>query len=111
MLPVLKPDIWVYALIRRAQIGTAYATLARKGDADGGAVLVKVLTPDRQATLYVPIRNMDGERIWLAKGPLDEREIDGLIGKRVHTDPDIWVVEIEDREGRHFLGEPVEGQT
>ena len=23
-------------------------------------------------------------------------------------DPDIWVVEIEDREGRHFLIEPVE---
>ncbi len=111
VIPVLKPNIWVYALIRRAQIGAAYATLARKGDADGGAVLVKVLTLDGQAKLYVPIRDMDGERIWLPKGPMPEHEIDVLISKRVHTDPDIWVVEIEDRKGRHFIGEPVEDEA
>ena len=107
MLPVLKPNIWVYALIRRAQIAATFATLARKGDADGGAVLVKVLTLDGKATLYIPIRNMDGERVWLPKGPLEERSIDEIIGKRVKSDPDIWVVEIEDRKGRHFIGETV----
>ena len=108
MLPVLKPSIWVYALIRRAQIGSAYATLARKGDADGGAVLVKVITLDGQAVLYTPMRNMQGERIWLASDARLEAEIDEMIGKRVKTDPDLWVVEIEDRHGRHFIEEKVE---
>jgi len=27
---------------------------------------------------------------------------------RIDDDPDIWIVEIEDREGRHFLTEPIE---
>ncbi len=108
MIPALKPSVWVYALIRRAQIGAAFAALVRKGDADGGAVLVKVCTLDGQAVLYRPISNFDGERVWLPKGPMCEREIDRLIGKRVATDPDVWVVEIEDKQGRHFLTEPIE---
>jgi len=108
MMPSLKTSIWAYALLRRAASGGAYATLARKGDGDAGAVLVKVLTLDGNAVLYRPIRNLDGERVWLPKGPLTEPEIDALIGGRVKTDPDLWVVEIEDRKGRHFLTEPVE---
>ncbi|MCF6274720.1 MAG: DUF1491 family protein [Robiginitomaculum sp.] len=110
MMPTLKPSIWVYALIRRAQVETAYATLARKGDGDGGAVLVKVCTLDGNAVLYRPIRNINGERVWLPKGPLPEREIDEMIGNRVKTDPDLWVVEIEDKQGRHFLTEPIESE-
>ena len=108
MMPNLKPSIWVYALIRRAQVGTAYATLARKGDGDAGAVLVKVCTLDGNAVLYRPIRNFAGARVWLPMGPLDEREIDAIIGKRVKNDPDLWVVEIEDKQGRHFLTEDIE---
>lgn len=110
MMPALKTSIWAYALIRRAEIGGAYAMLALKGDGDAGAVLVKICTLDGQAVLYRPIRNMSGERIWLPKGPLPEREIDAMINKRKNTDPDIWVVEIEDKQGRHFLTEPVEEQ-
>jgi len=110
MMPVLKPSVWVYALIRRAEIGAAFAALVRKGDPDGGAVLVKVCTLDGDAVLYRPIRNFDGDRVWLPKGPVCEREIDQLIGKRVKTDPDVWVVEIEDKQGRHFLTEPVEAE-
>ncbi len=108
MFPTLKPSLWVYALIRRAQIATAFAVLARKGDADGGAVLVKVNTLDGQAVLYVPMRNMEGERVWMPSASKPEAEIDAMIGKRVKTDPDLWVVEIEDRHGRHFIEEKVE---
>ncbi len=108
MMPVLKPSIWVYALIRRAQSEAAFATLARKGDGDAGAVLVKVSTLDGNAVLYRPIRNLSGERVWLPKGPLSERDIDEIIAHRVKTDPDLWVIEIEDKQGRHFLTEPVE---
>ena len=54
------------------------------------------------------IRNMSGERVWLPKGPAQEREIDEYMNGRVDDDPDLWIVEIEDRQGRHFLTEPVE---
>ena len=110
MMPAVKSSIWAYALIRRAEIGGAYAFLVQRGDGDAGAVLVKICTLDGQALLYRPIRNMSGERVWLPKGPMREQDIDNLIAKRRTTDPDIWVIEIEDKQGRHFLTEPVEGQ-
>jgi hypothetical protein len=108
----LKTHIWAAALIRRAEIAGAFAAVARKGDADGGAVLVKVATLDGRARLYAPARDGEGMRIWLdlSAGTLgeDEQKVDAHARKRAETDPDLWVVEIEDKQGRHFLLERVE---
>ena len=108
MFGSVKTSFWAPALIRRAQSGGAYASVVFKGDPDAGAALIKVRTLDGNAVLYRPMRDMSGERIWLPKGPLDEAEIDQDIEKRRNTDPDLWVIEVEDREGRHFLTEKVE---
>jgi len=104
----LKTKIWAAALIRRAEIGGAFAAVVRKGDGDAGACLVKIRRPNGTATLYRPMRNMAGQRIWLAKGPESEDNIDHAINTRIDTDPDLWVLEIEDPHGRHFLTEPIE---
>ena len=106
----LKTSVWAPALIRRAQSAGAYATVLYKGDPDAGVALIKVRTLDEQAILYWPVRNMDGERVWLSKGPAVENEIDATIAMRLDTDPDLWVIEVEDRKGRHFLTETVEGE-
>lgn len=108
MMAALKTSIWAQALIRRAEVGGAYAMLLQRGDVDAGAALIKVCTLDGQAVLYRPIRNMSGARVWLPKGPLSETEIDAVVTGRKKTDPDLWVIEIEDKQGRHFLTEPVE---
>jgi hypothetical protein len=105
----LRTEIWASALLRRAQVGGAMALLSKRGDRDGGAVLVKVATLDGKAVLYAPARNGEGERVYLKLGLApEEREVDAAIAKRAAQDPDLWVVEIEDRQGRHFLTEPVE---
>ncbi len=104
----LKTEIWAAALIRRAETGGAFACVARKGDTDAGASLIKVRLLDGRAVLYRSMQDMDGNRIWLPKGPSDEGEIDSMITKRLDRDPDLWVIEIDDRQGRHFLTEPVE---
>jgi hypothetical protein len=85
----LSTDIWIGALIRRAELEGAYATVIRKGDPKAGAVLVKAL--DRRAGV----------------AHLYEAALDNYIDRAVRFDPDIWVVEIDDRAGRHFLTEPV----
>lgn len=107
----LKTGIWAAALIRRAEVGGAFATVARKGDADAGAVLVKVSTLDGRAHLYAPAQDGEGERIWLdlSAGQLgvEAAAVDAYAARRAATDPDLWIVEIEDRAGRHFLTEPV----
>ena len=108
MTPQLKADFWTAALIRRAESAGAFAAVVKRGDKDAGACLVKVRWLNGQAVLYRPIRNMSGERVWLPKGPAQERDIDEYMNGRVDDDPDLWIVEIEDRQGRHFLTEPVE---
>ena len=103
--PRLKTEIRVSAHLRRAQAAGAFATIARRGDPDAGAVAVKLYLGGRSARLYIQSRDMDGNAIW--REPLDdvvdERQVDAWIEKEANIDPDIWVVEIEDREGRAFL--------
>jgi hypothetical protein len=108
----LKTWIWAKALVRRAEVGGAFATIARRGDSDAGAVLVKVSVTRGKARLYAPAQNGEGERIWLnlSNGPLGDEEVavDAYVSKRAGTDPDLWMIEIEDRQGRTFLTEPVD---
>ena len=108
MFERLKTSIWASALIRRAETGGAFASILYKGDPDSGAALVKIRCLDGTAILYWPAQNMSGVRSWVPKGPMDEDEIDAAIAKRIDTDADLWVVEIEDRKRRHFLTEAVE---
>jgi hypothetical protein len=107
---LLSSDIWVYALIRRAEQGGAFPVIVRKGDARAGAVLVKSLNRRTGETrLYIEATRGDGERVWMQPtGSDSEPEIDAYIERAARIDPDIWVVEIEDTEGRHFLTETVE---
>lgn len=108
----LKTEIWALALLRRAVVAGAAGYVARRGDADAGAVLVKVATLDGRARLYSPARTMTGERVFVALSEAiagaDERSVDAYARGRADRDPDLWIIEIEDRAGRHFLTEPVE---
>ncbi len=104
--------LWVDALIRRVQVAGAAAFVVQKGDHDRGDVLIKVSDLHGGARAYVPRTSMDGERIFsdlrLQGVGEAESEIDAYIGRRREQDPDLWIIEIEDREARHFLTEPVE---
>jgi hypothetical protein len=108
----LDTDIWVYALLRRADLGGAFAVVARKGDARGGAVLVKLVNRRASETrLLAEATRGDGERVWMSPvATNDEAEIDRYIERAVRIDPDVWVVEVDDPQGRHFLVEPVESR-
>lgn len=109
---MLSTDIWLGALIRRAEIGGAFAAVTHKGDLGGGAVLVKVLNRRAgTAALYASAVRGEGERVWMR--PVDsaqEADLDAYVERQRRYDPDLWVVEIDDAEGRHFLTEAVEGE-
>ncbi len=107
---LLSTDIWVAALIRRAELGGAFATVAMKGDARAGSVLVKARnTRSGEVRLYMEATRGEGERVWMQPRPdAAEADLDQYALRSRNIDPDLWVVEIEDSEGRHFLTEPVE---
>ena len=106
----LSTHIWVGALIRRVEIGGGFAVVARKGDPNAGAVLVKILNrSDGTARLLAEATKGDGDRVWMDPvASRTEADLDAYVARAARIDPDVWVVEIEDREGRHFLVEPVE---
>jgi hypothetical protein len=107
---LFSTDVWVAALIRRVELGGGFAVVARKGDARAGAVLIKVLNrTDGTARLYAEATRLDGETVWMQPAASqDEPDLDRYIERAARIDPDLWVVEIEDRQGRHFLTEAVE---
>lgn len=104
----LKSAIYVQALIRRCEVGGAAAYLLRRGAEEAGAVFVKVNRLDGTSTVLSPARRGE-ERVWtrpVGEAATDERCAD-YFAKQVRFDPDIWIVEIEDRNGRTFVDEPV----
>ena len=106
---LLSTDLWVSALIRRAELAGAFATVARKGDPRAGTVIVKAFdTSNRRARLYSEAFGPDGERLWMQPVESEfESELDDYLQRQIRYDPDLWIVEIEDREGRHFITEKV----
>ena len=108
----LPSKLWVEALVRRVQLGGASAFVVQTGDADRGDVLIKVADLKGGAWGYVPRTTMEGERIFIdlaLRGiGTTEAEVDDYVARARSRDSDLWVVEIEDREARHFLTEDVE---
>ena len=103
----LTTEIWVAAYLTRLRLATIPAFIVQKGDGTAGAVLVKVNTLDGAACCYQRSFDlMSGDRRWMVLTEGAEPQVDESIVKQKSFDPDLWVIEIETREGRHLLDEP-----
>jgi len=102
----LTAEFWVQAYLTRLRLADIPAFVTARGDAGAGAVLVKQSPLDGTATLYQRSLDADGGRIWTVLRAGDEREVDAAIARQRGFDPDLWVVEVEDRAGRTLLDEP-----
>jgi hypothetical protein len=107
--PRLKAGIFVRATIRRAQVAGASAFVVRKGAEEAGAVILTLSRLDGTCLLLNQARNGKGELVWAR--PLgdwgDEAKARSWLDKQIRFDPDLWIVEIEDRQGRAFVDEPI----
>ena len=102
----LTSSFWVTAYLTRLRLNEIPAFVVAHGDDTGGAVLVKLNTLDGNARVFQRSFDlMSGDRTWvvLAEGP--EAEVDASITRQRSFDPDIWVIEVESKEGRHLLDE------
>ncbi|HLH49608.1 MAG TPA: DUF1491 family protein [Roseiarcus sp.] len=106
----LRADIWVAAYIRRCAVDGAYAVLRRRGAAEAGAIFVKLDRLDGRAALYAPapqselaeMAEQGVERLWRRAHKeewIDPAEIERRLAREINFDPDLWIVEVEDREG------------
>jgi len=106
----LKSDIFVQAYLRSAQVAGAQAMLVRRGDADAGTIFIRINRLDGSADLFGPapagVDIDDGGRLFarcFASGPKAEADVDEYLRRQFSMDPDLWIIEVEDRSGRHFL--------
>ncbi|MGJ8582555.1 MAG: DUF1491 family protein [Marinosulfonomonas sp.] len=103
----LTADVWVSAYLTRLRLADIPVFITSKGDATAGAILVKVNTLDGQASVYQrQFDLMSGARVWDVLETGAEQDVDAAITRQKGFDPDVWVIEVEDRQGRHLLDEP-----
>ncbi|MWD29051.1 DUF1491 family protein [Aquicoccus sp. SCR17] len=102
----LTTEFWVHAYLARLRLLQIPAFVVAHGDNHAGAVLVKLNTLDGQARAFSRTFDlMTGERRWMELAAGAEPEVDAAVERQRRSDPDLWVIEVEDREGRHLLEE------
>ncbi len=109
MQPRLKSGIFVRALVRRAESAGAQAYVVRKGSEEAGAIFLKVSRLDGSCIVLNQARDGEGELVWAR--PLgescDDARANAYFERQIKFDPDLWILEIEDRQGRAFVDEKI----
>lgn len=103
----LTSEVWVAAYLTRCRLADIPAFVVQRGDHTAGAVLVKLNSLDGQAKCFQRSFDiMTGERQWVVLKEGAEADVDASVAQQKSFDPDLWVIEIEDKAGRHLLDEP-----
>ncbi len=108
----VRAEIWFGAYLRRCQGHGAPVVIVRRGDEAAGAVFIRIDRLDGFVSLYGPapagLEGTESERRWVrcfAADPVPAAEAAIYLARQIAFDPDIWIVDVEDRAGRHFLGD------
>jgi len=108
----LRSDIWVAAFLRRCASEGAFAVLRRRGAQDAGAIFILLDRLDGALALYGPAPQgelAEGqeargiERLWTRlhrEAWTTSQEAEARLARELKFDPDLWIVEVEDRQGR-----------
>jgi len=105
----LRTEFWVKAYIRRCAVEGASAVVVRHGDDDAGAIFIKIDRLDGTCAVFGPapagLEGAESDRRWTAylRPGADPGKADAQLAREASFDSDLWIVEVEDRQGRHFL--------
>ncbi len=110
----LKAELRVNAHLRRCTLENIPAVLSRRGHASAGSIFVLVDLCDGRGMLYGPppgpVSDEDGVTRWQSLNgpePGDMAQLRDMLKRQAAFDPDIWIIEMDERTGRHLLDGPV----
>jgi hypothetical protein len=101
--PRLRTDFWIQACVRRADAEGVALAILHRGDPIAGSILVRVDQREQGCVVWAQTRTPEGEPAWFrgtGPKPVTAEEADAYIGRHRARDPDLWVVDIDDRQGR-----------
>lgn len=105
----LRSDFWVAAYLRRCAVEGVSAVLRRRGSPEAGVIIVKIDRLDGSSALFGPAPQSEVEhdaRLFgrmHANDWIDVATAETRLRRELSFDPDLWIVEVEDRLGRDFL--------
>lgn len=105
----LPTDLRISAQIRIAAKSGIPMVVVQKGDPSSGTIFLKINRLDGTAEILSQVR-LDGTLAWMSTSdgaPLPEPEADAYLAQQADFDPDLWIIEVEDRQGRHWFPEKI----
>ena len=100
----LTSSFWVQAYIKRLNLIGVPAFVVSHGDDTAGAIIVKVNKLNGDAVLFERSFSLDENIIqWSKFQSGDEKELDELLSRQLSRDSDLWIIEIESRQGDAYL--------
>lgn len=105
----VRAELWVKAYVRTLAAHGVPAFVCRRGDEDGGAVYIRLNRLDGTSGLYGPasagLWESASDRRFSLRMQAEDARVEEAVSSEVKFDPDLWLIEVEDKEGRHFLDE------
>lgn len=102
----LATEFWIKAYITRLRAVHIPVYVVRHGEDTSGGVLVKVALLNGQTHIFEQRYDMLADvRKWECVFQGSDQEANEWSERQAGRDPDLWVIELEDREGRHLLDE------
>lgn len=105
----LPVHLWIDAQLRPLNDRGVFYYIQQRGERNSGVILLKLNGLNGDCKLIIQQRNLDGDLGWmnaLNKDIVSESDADAYIQRSVSRDPDLWVIEIEDKE----MTNPFEGK-
>ena len=104
----LISEIWAKAYINVVQINNAFAYVVKRGEKNSGQILIKIISPDKIRLLIPAPMNYESnfDRKWIEKMCVDKtkyKEIEVELEKQSQFDSDLWIIDVESKDGRDFL--------
>jgi hypothetical protein len=113
----VRSEIWVRAYLRRCQAEGVSVVIAKRGDESAGAIFIRVDRLDGTVRLFGPapagLAGGESDRRWINCLGVDQvrpAEAEAYLARQLKFDPDLWIIELEDRAGRHFLGDETDSR-
>ena len=102
----LKSRLRIQAAVRLCSAAGISAMVVARGDEDAGQILIKINRFEAGCEVLAEVRNQNGELVWMrgtGEALINEIDADAYLARQRQIDPDLWVLEIEDRDGRNPL--------